>query len=86
MGVSACGRTGVNTHDLLSAIRAPRLRLITHEKQSNPGHHTCEQHYGEHEEEISQSVVGQYGSEYSSRHVKQPAEREEEQEVYRALV
>jgi hypothetical protein len=70
---------------LLFAIRA-WLRLITHEKQSNPGHHACEEHDRENEEKISQGVIGQHGSEYSSRHVKQPTKREEEQKMYRMLV
>ena len=69
----------------LFAIRAARLRLITQEKQSNPGHHAREQHNSEDEENISQGVVRQHGREYSSGHIEQPAKREEEQEVYRML-
>ena len=91
IGQEALSRLNSPSHpfahtDLLFAIRAPRLRLITHEKQSNPGHHACEQHDSENEENISQGVVGHHSSEYSSRHVKQPAKREEEQEVYPMLV
>ena len=40
---------------------APFARLVRHivqEKQSNPGHHACEQHDSENEENISQGVVG----------------------------
>ena len=69
---------------LLFALRLPRL--ITHEKQRNTGHHACEQHDSENEENISQGVVGQHGSKYSSGDVKLPAKREEEQEVCRMLV
>ena|ERR1700757_4934192 len=72
--------------NLLFAIRVARLRIIAHEKQSNPGHHACEEHDRENEEKISQGVIGQHGSEYSSRHVKQPTKREEEQKMYRMLV